>query len=379
MDSFTSVLNDNKRIICLLQVNFNGLVPLGGAEKIALEVAKGFSDSSNVIILHGVDNSSELDKFRCYGSNMFSLGAFLYDDNVRFCGEIDPEITNQTHILLNKCVALFSFERVMKTKIAPLNIAVLGGTGYPHCEEVVRSSKWDRLIVPSKYVYSWCSRFNDVNVENICIIPNGINTTQLIDDSKMNNDYSNSILVPSRPDPKKGFVETIDLISSLNNSGGEYSVTILKQISFINNTKFYSELENYANKKKVNVLFKDWVPQSKIGSLFLASKLSTFLGSVPEGFGLSVIESIFFGTPVLAIRHGAVADLLPQKHGIIFFDEIDTKNLTCDAFEKMIDDARNDCIYRGKKFIKQNYNLTKMSSSYHKIIDESMRSGEFVQ
>lgn len=250
-----------------------------------------------------------------------------------------------------------------------MNITVLGGTGYLHCGDVVKSKNWDKLIVPSKFVYEWCVAHEGISREKVIIIHNGINTMELLNGRKEQRDLkSESLLIPSRPDVKKGFKESIDLANLLNEKGLKYSVKILKQKSFISNKSFYSDLEEYSKAKGVNLLYMDWVSKSNVSSLYNSSKFSTMIGEVPEGFGLSVIESIFCGTPVLAKRHGAVSEVLPPDHGVIFLDEIDLLSMTSVNFENAIEEARMQCLQYGRKYINDHYSLKSMINSYIKLV-----------
>ncbi|MFM7363349.1 MAG: glycosyltransferase family 4 protein [Cuspidothrix sp.] len=366
----------SRETICILQVPpFDPINPIGGAEAIAADLAISLSSIYEVFVLYGHNEiiSGECHIYK-FNDHLFSMKAFTLTDEICYEGEIDPVLSIEALTLLRKCKALLSFERVLKNRLAKLVIANLGGIGYPHCKQVAESKSWDYLVVPSQFVYQWITSLNCSKIEQVRIIRNGINFKKFAHTYPGKQDIALkqlTMLLPCRPDWEKGFREGINLAKALKDDGFSVILKCLKQNYFLDIGSFYEDIEHLASDAGVQLIINPWVSRDNIRDLYANTDLTLCLGKIPEGFGLTVIESIMSGTPVLARQHGAVADILPPEHGLIYIEELRLLNVESNKFQTILEQCRVDCYERGIPYIKNKYSFQGMLKAYINVINNT--------
>lgn len=366
----------SRETICILQVPpFDPVNPVGGAEAIAADLATGLSSTYDVIVLYGNNEISSGESYiRQFSNHLFGMKAFRLTDKTCYEGEIEPVLSVEALTLIRQCKALISFERVLKNRLTKLVIASLGGIGYPHCKQVAESKSWDYLVVPSQFVYQWVTSLRCSKIKQVKMISNGINfnnLTHIYTARKYLLSKQLTFLVPCRPDWEKGFDEAINLAKTLINADFSVILKCLKQNSFLDIGNFYEQLERRALDAGVQLVIKPWVPRNNIRLLYANIDLTLCIGKIPEGFGLTVIESIACGTPVLARRHGAVADILPPGHGLIYIEDLSSIQPQFYKFKTTLEKCRFDCYKRGIPYIRNKYSIERMLKDYIDIIDKA--------
>jgi glycosyltransferase involved in cell wall biosynthesis len=368
----------SRETICILQVPpFDPINPVGGAEAIAVDLATSLSSIYEVIVLHGyneiISGESYIHEF---SNHLFSMNAFKITDEICHEGEIDPVLSIEALTFLRKCKALLSFERVLKNRLAELVIASLGGIGYPHCKQVAESASWDCLVVPSQFVYQWVTSLKCSRIDQVRMIPNGISFKKFAHNAPTTREYFASkqltLLIPCRPDWEKGFNEGINFAKILKDGGFSVILKCLKQNSFLDIGSFYEDIEHLALDAGVQLVTQPWVSRNNIQALYANTDLTLCLGNIPEGFGLTVIESIASGTPVIARRHGAVTDILPPEHGLIYIEDFSSFQFQSKEFQTILEKCLVDCYERGISYVKNKYSLEKMLKDYIDVIDKAL-------
>jgi len=124
---------------------------------------------------------------------------------------------------------------------------------------------------------------------------------------------------------------------------------------------YYQEYKRLSKLAKKNVEFLDYVDDQKMVKLYAGAKAFLAL-SEDEDFGMTPVESMLAGTPVIAFRGGgyteSVVEGLPAQAGKtgVFFDEPTVNSLitAIKKFDKM-NIKQEDCINRAKKFSKERF------------------------
>jgi glycosyltransferase involved in cell wall biosynthesis len=94
-----------------------------------------------------------------------------------------------------------------------------------------------------------------------------------------------------------------------------YNLKIAAKIDPVDEVYFHQIIEPLLNNPLVE--FVGEISDAKKGEFLGHANALVFSGDWPEPFGLALIESLACGTPVLALRHGAVAEII--DHGVTGF------------------------------------------------------------
>ena len=336
---------------------------IGGAENICRIVSIGLSEIADVIVFHAEDNpQNKLGTVSRHTEKLSSINAFYIDDWSKNRGEISPAFCTNAWKKLLRCDLLISFERVLKQSPIP-QMVVLGGISYTHCVDIAISSDFDKLIVPSSFIKEKCVAFG-ADVNKIHVVPNGIDCKRF---HRFQKGKTFKALLPFRPDEGKGFIESIDFIQKINSYGrwGKYKILITRQFDNIfSKENFYNKIEDYALKKGVTIEYISWSNQDSMNYIYNQCDFVLSLGNLEEGFGLTTIESILSGHPVLSKRIGATKDIMPPNTGIVFYDkELNEENI----IQKLMN-TTDDEIAKGCSYIKENYTIEKMQANYLKLV-----------
>ena len=346
--------------------------PLGGAEAVADQLVRRLSKWFEIAVLHGYDvHRLPRPGRRPLATATSAVDAFPLTDVVRHCGVIPGDLLSLTaREVLRDCVAVLAFERVLETPLQSPLYAVLGGTAYPHCQELAASRLWDKLIVPSEYVRetvldSWLGESEEVR-----LILNGIDTNKfyLADPTSRSNDEPIRLLVPSRPDHGKGFRDALEFARACGTAGFAVVVHGFRRDSYLEDDLFYDEVLRAAERLKVELVFDPWVTHCEMPHAYRASALTLCLGELPEGFCLAAAESIACGTPVLARPVGFLRNLFPPEHGLTHIARHEDFEGIAARLPKQIEDGRQACFGRGASFVKKHYSEESMVAGYQELL-----------
>ena len=164
------------------------------------------------------------------------------------------------------------------------------------------------------------------------------------------------ILFPHRPDPDKGHITAINIIKELIKCDKEYRLLIplppkAKEINAPRENEFINSIKQYVNDNDLNkyVIFHDWVDYEDIPTFYKIGEFTLFLSKLPETFGLTLLNSISVGTPVLSYGAGALNEVVPPGKAHI--------NI------KTVEDAVNT-IKKGKKYYNAEEDMNYVISKY---------------
>lgn len=120
-------------------------------------------------------------------------------------------------------------------------------------------------------------------------------------------------------------------------------------------TWYYSGHKELIEKAEKNVEFLGFVTDEKLSELYAGAKAFLALAE-DEDFGITPVEAMLAGTPVIALRSGGYMETVVDGKTGIFFDEPETGSLVAaiKKFEKMKINPE-DCIREAKKFSKERF------------------------
>ena len=281
------------------------------------------------------------------------------------------QLSNQTDLLI-------SLETEWKLAGPKRKILLLGGLAYAWSWNVIRSSQWERVIVPSQDTQK---KLKQSKIRSTTI-PNGYDWSTFPRLEKLLNlrtlrPKMKILTSPHRPDATKGHKEAILLTHKLLKNGLDCVLKVPHQNFFMTPPAFYQDLQQFAARylPRKNFITHPWIPQKQMAEYYADSDLTLAFGSAEEGFGAVVVESIVCGTPVLASRRGAIPSLVPPNHGLFLVDqqyqvkegyEVAAQVLTSPA------QSLDDIITRGRSYIESHYSQEKMIDKYLKVIQATL-------
>ena len=163
--------------------------------------------------------------------------------------------------------------------------------------------------------------------------------------------------------PEKGVVEVIKIADALHQKGLDIELKILgkydpRNNSYFRNVLFLASTRNYIDLR----LNSTWEERAR-----LVGNSDAFLFPVQcdEPFGLAMVESMAYGTPVISLARGSAKEII----------EHNTNGFLCENIEAMVEAvklvpniARGDC----RKSVENNYTLASMSSKYQKMYTKAI-------
>ncbi len=235
-------------------------------------------------------------------------------------------------------------------------------------------SKMDHLIAISDYVKETVIEKYNITNKNILVINRGIDTEYF--NKPINNykkeDFINRhqidmskkiILFPARLTRWKGQLEFVDVIKKITTD----SILVL----FAGDTKnesYTKQLREKMNKNNLNKTFKilGKVNQEEMRLLFDISDLSVSLPLRAEGFGRTISESLYSGTPVIAFNYGGAKNQLEHLSDFFKSTPQDFEKLPnkIDLLLNLSENKKINILQNVKTVIENNFSKENMVNKY---------------
>lgn len=246
------------------------------------------------------------------------------------------------------------------------------------CYETERNAllglNWEVLVVPSAYA---------LNVVNGEVLKDGVLKTVLsapVDPqftptnrrSRISTlipveDTLKYLLFPHRPDSKKGHVLALGVLRKLIEQDASYRLLIPRpplaltkniapESAFIDD--FVKVVSEYGLDKFV--IFHEWIDYAVLPEYYSLGFCTLMPSQLPETFGLSLIQSIACGTPVISSGQGSLSDTVPEGMGHLI-----SNDFNCDDVANMILSLKGDSgLHDGQTFIDEHYSLDRIVKGY---------------
>ena len=345
------------RVVLVQVPPFSELHPIGGAEVVAATLAAGLARRHRTdvsIVCGGAPPPSVLDV----------VAGFELDDHVRAGGVIAPSFTVAARKRLLAADVVLSFERSFVNLPRPSpQIVVLGGVGYPHSGDVLLQGRWDLLVVPSKTTAVEAGRRTTQDRGDIRVVPNGVRPPAS-PAAVRRRPYAESpvrLLFPSHPTVEKGASAVAALVDELGRRGCTTRLTCLDQPD---------RLPGPDDAALPGAMRLPWCPCAEMADLYRSHDLTLCLSTVPEGFGLSAVESVLCGTPVLCSDAGNLPLLLPEGHGVFVVKRAASASAHAAACLRALETGNADCVARGAPYVRANYGVDRMIDAYVSLLEE---------
>ena len=310
----------------------------GGVERGTVDVANFLAQKQikNFIITSGGKMIKELDDnfVHVHQLPVSSKNFFSYPSIARKIYKfIQANNINLVHVRSRGPAWMINFMSKNNIKTISTFHNVYGGNSFIKKMYNKGLSKMDHLIAISDYVKETVIQKYNITNKNISVINRGIDTEYF--NQPINNTYKENfinrhqidkskkiILFPARLTRWKGQLEFVDVIRKISTE----SILVL----FAGDTKndsYAKQLREKINKSNLNDTFKilGSINQEEMRLLFDIADLSVSLPLRAEGFGRTISESLYSGTPVIAFNYGGSKNqlehlsdffkLTPQDYG----------------------------------------------------------------
>jgi glycosyltransferase involved in cell wall biosynthesis len=236
------------------------------------------------------------------------------------------------------------------------------------------SFNWDTLVVPSPYLHRITevlagASFWEGEAPEIKLIPNSVDTTLFVPTyptglcMRLGLVASDQYLIcPHRPIPSKGFEAALQTIRLLHQRGHQYKLLIPVNPKRESDISFYKALCKRAEQLDIASLvqFHEWVTLEDLPAYFSLAKRCLALGTYPEGYGYTPVQSICCSTPVVSTRSGALGELFPPRHGVeyIGYGAIE------EAVAAVLQEVPDEELTRGRYYAAKHYSVDMMVNAY---------------
>lgn len=140
---------------------------------------------------------------------------------------------------------------------------------------------------------------------------------------------------------------------------------------------YKKRLRDLADACPSDVSFLGKVPHNEIPSLYREHHVFVFPSEWPEPFGLTHLEAMASGTPVVSTTSGGHGEFLEDGHNCLAFPKADAAALA-ERLGRLLDDAAlaRRLAEAGRRVVEQRLNLTRYVAQLETFLAEAARKGE---
>jgi len=217
-------------------------------------------------------------------------------------------------------------------------------------------------IVISKAVRNKVIKYNLIKRSKLNLVYNGVTVQKKPLDRKFDNEIKFCLIGNFYSETIKGHYIAIDALKYLPNN---FSLILIGSGKYKNKFNEYVELNNLNNQVK----FEGFCTPKKIAEV-LKSVRCLVAPSKTEAFGISIIESMSYGIPVIANKIGGIPEIIKNNHNGILLDNISPKRLA-KAITFLANNTDINRQYGNAAFqdINNKFNIKNMLDSYDQIIN----------
>lgn len=205
-----------------------------------------------------------------------------------------------------------------------------------------------KILCVSDYLRSITSKkFKQINRNKFDVVLNGIdlNRFRIIDSVKIINSLRQKFMVKEsdfvflytgRIAEEKGILELLNAFSKIDDPNTK--LLIVGSSFFGTNVKsdFERKVEQVANKMKERIIFTGYISNDKLYEIYNVADISVLPSVWGEPAGLTMIESICSGTPVVTTNSGGIPEYVDSKCSIVLENNNQLTNNLLQTMEFLI-------------------------------------------
>jgi len=331
-------------------------IKYGGAEKIIYFLCEKLREKGHNVYLFGTENS----KVSCYNIPILKKG--LWETKPK---DFIPYYMYQMAVIAKKTKELKL--DVLHDHLGPIALALYGQANVPIIHTLHTPFKnidrpWAYRKLNSKLVsISFAQRKPAPNLNYVANIYNGID----VNNYPFNQRPKNYFLWVGELSPRKGIYEVIKIARK-----AKIKLILVGRIPPPQQTDDFMFFEKYIKKElnKNGIKYEGEKTPRELKKYYKNARGFLFPLQWEEPFGLTMIESMICGTPVIAFKRGSVPEVVKQgKTGFVVkpFLESRRSNLVgfIEAIKKIDKIKRKDC----RKWVEKKFTIGKMVDDYEKL------------
>jgi len=218
--------------------------------------------------------------------------------------------------------------------------------------EKIIIKKADYIFTVSKTTKSKLKEEYNVNNNKIFVFPNGINWRSIknLHLNKKNKDKLKLLFV-GRLEERKGL---LFLISSLAMYKKKIKEKFILNIVGKGDNRKYKDVVKKLNLEE-EIIFKGYLPDEELNNYYFNSDIF-IIPSQMEGFGLTILEAIQFGIPIIGTNRGAIPEILKDYKCGFLINYGDCASLTNTINSVYIEIKNNTLKKPNIEYFKKKYN-----------------------
>lgn len=319
-----------------------------------------------------------------------SVFPVLLEPNDRSLKPYERHYNTQYYSLLaNAADVVLTLDRTVPVETDTPVVLSLNNFSYSTEVDSAFGLHWDAMVVPSDYLRRcvdiifgpefWSGGQRPIYTIALPVDTNyfhAVDTTDIL--RKLNIDKSRfKIIYPHRPDPTKGLDLAIDTLKNVVRREPNSLLLVPGTPDSVRNVRARERKILDDAKVKVlteglenHVLFHDWIGLKDLPAYFSMADVCLALGTLPETFGLSLLQSVSCLTPVVTTPSGAIPEVLPPNHGVHVVDFNSPAEASDAIFAKFDPKALN----QGRMFINERYSVDNCVHAYIECLRTTKKS-----
>lgn len=268
---------------------------------------------------------------------------------------------------------IWTFDRNFPIKSNKKKVLSLGTFCYEREMKSIFQDNYDVVIVPSIYT----KRQFDFYRKDIKVVPMFVesNISKKAIDEKIISKYfkysetKKYVLFPHRPEFSKGHYDALEILKLIIDKDPSYTLCIPEPPnSRLADVKaemgYIEELKKYVIKNNLdkNVIFHKWIDKNDMPYYLSIGEFALFMTKLPETFGISLINCISCGLPVISYGSGALTEVVPANKGHYIIKDKDYKKAADIILNKNITGINDGICYCNR------YKKTKIVDEYYNIL-----------
>lgn len=317
----------------------------GPWELIASYIAEGMTKKGHDVTLYATGDSETAGKLRWICPNPLMEDTTLEPKVYQYLHSALPfEEADQFDIIHNHYdVYPLVFSKIIRTPV----VTTMHGFSSPQAAEIARRYSNTHLVS-----ISYADRQQVPDLNWVANIYHGVP----IDLYEFNNNPSDYFLYLGRITPDKGVHLSVKLAKKLGIK--------LKIAGLMENQQYYDqEIKPFIGEK---IEFLGEVDNKTKNELLKNALGFLHLNTYPEGFGLTLVESMVCGTPVIGMNKGSISEVVENgKTGYV----IENLEQAGEAIRKIENIDRKNCRLR----VEENFTVEKMVNEYEKVYKKILK------
>jgi glycosyltransferase involved in cell wall biosynthesis len=287
---------------------------------------------------------------------------------------------------VRRCDVVVTVDRPFPLQCLRPVILLLYNFSYRDSVQSVFAFTWDSVIVPSDYLATAVASVAGpafwrggerpivtlrpgIDVDHFRASPDAAGALR----ARLGLDGSSRCLwFPHRLDPRKGLEAALRALAELRRKGDDYRLLVPAQPETALQAAYLDRVRRMVRRHRLDdaVVLHRWVPYSDLPAYFSLADGCLAPSTLPEGFGLTPLQAVSCGTPVVAAPAGAMPRLLPAGCGMTLVGAAAVDHIVA-AVRQPPDSA---ALARGRRVIAEQYALSRYLDEVVRHLEGARRS-----